>query len=160
MFCRKGNRDSVTMGRQITRMLPYSSALAFISPTSLWGWLSFAVVAAVITIPFLSVKAARPSLPLWPHYWLGLLATVVSFWHAWIPMKAGHIPHSAFNGLWLATIALGLLLLQLLLGILLRYGGPRYFALLRRAHFLLMLGIVALIAAHLWFNSRFLHSLF
>lgn len=75
-------------------------------------------------------------------------------------MKAGHIPHSAFNGLWLATIALGLLLLQLLLGLVLRYGGPRYFAYLRQTHFALMLGIVALIAAHLWFNSRFLHSLF
>jgi hypothetical protein len=143
------------------RMFQSASHLVLISPTSLWGWISVALVATVIAIPFLSVRAGQsPVLPLWPHYWLGLLATAISLWHAWIPMKAGHIPRSAFNGLWLATIALGLLLLQLLLGVLLRYGRPRYFAYLRQTHFALMLGIVALIAAHLWFNSRFLHSLF
>jgi hypothetical protein len=147
-------------GHQTTKMSQCASILLLLSPTSRLGWLSVAIIAVVIAIPFLSVKAARPSsLPLWPHYWFGLLAACASFWHAWIPMKAGQIPHSATNGLWLATIALGLLFLQLWLGVFLRYTGPRYFVYIRRAHLFLMLGIVALIVAHLWLNSRFIHSL-
>ena len=101
-----------------------------------------------------------PLLPLWPHYWLALLLASVSLWHAWPALRAGHIQPSLTNGLWLATIALVLLLIQLAVGATLRYRGPRSSSLIRRAHFVLMAAIVLLVVAHIWLNSRFFHSVF
>ena len=146
--------------------------LATISPTGQRGWLSTALLAAVIAIPYLhgvlirgtrqagSSPAASTLLPLWPHYWLALVLAALSSWHAWPALRAGHIPPSLTNGLWLATIALGLLLIQLAVGAALRYRGPGPSALVRRIHFVLMAAIVLLLVAHIWLNSRFLHSLF
>ena len=42
------------------------------------------------------------------HYWLAPLLVLGSFVHAWIPMASRHVPRTNFNGLWLATFALGL----------------------------------------------------
>ncbi len=64
-------------------------------------------------------------------------------WHAWLPMRAGHIPVSAFSGLWLATIALGILLVQLGVGLALRYTRGHTRRTLLQAHFLCMLAVVA-----------------
>jgi len=84
----------------------------------------------------------------------------LSLWHAWPALRAGHIPPNLANGLWLATIALVLLLIQLAAGAVLRYRGPSPSGLVRRIHFALMAAIVLLLVAHIWLNSRFLHSLF
>jgi hypothetical protein len=89
-----------------------------------------------------------------------MLLAGVSLWHAWPALRAGHILPSLTNGLWLATIALVLLLIQLAIGAALRYLGPGASGLVRRAHFVLMTAIAVLVLAHIWLNSRFLHSLF
>jgi len=92
------------------------------------------------------------------HYWLAPLLVLGSFVHAWIPMASRHVPRTNFNGLWLATFALGLMLVQLVLGVALRstrHGEPN---LLRRAHFTLMLGITTLVLLHLWMNSPLLRG--
>jgi len=145
---------------------------AMLSPTGQRGWISTALLAAAIAIPYLSsvlVRGSRradgsssptPLLPLWPHYWLAVILASVSLWHAWPALRAGHILPSLTNGLWLATIALVLLVIQLAVGAALRYLGPGPSALVRRAHFVLMTAIVILVLAHIWLNSRFLHSLF
>jgi len=145
---------------------------AMLSPTGRWGWIGAAVLVAVIAVPYLNgvmVRGSRradgtgslaPLLPLWPHYWLAMLLAGVSLWHAWPALRAGHILPSLTNGLWLATIALVLLLIQLAVGAALRYLGPGPSGLVRRAHFVLMTAIVVLVLAHIWLNSRFLHSLF
>jgi len=142
-----------------------------LSPTGQRGWISTALLAAVIAIPYLNgvlIRGRRPAgnspvpsplLPLWPHYWLALLLASLSLWHAWPALRAGHIMPSLTNGLWLATIALVLLLIQLLVGAVLRYRGPGPSALVRRIHFVLMAAIALLVVAHIWLNSRFLHSL-
>ena len=110
--------------------------LALLSPTGQRGWISTALLAAVIVIPYLnsilirgarradSANALAPLMPLWPHYWLGLLLVSVSSWHSWPALRAGHIPPSLTNGLWLATIALALLFVQLAVGAALRYRSP------------------------------------
>ena len=143
-----------------------------LSPTGQRGWISTALLAAAIAIPYLSgvlVRGSRrpdgtstlaPALPLWPHYWLALLLFGLVSWHAWPALRAGHILPSLTNGLYLAIIALDLLLLQLAVGAALRYLGPGRFALVRRIHFILMTAIVLLVLAHIWLNSRLLHSLF
>jgi hypothetical protein len=71
-------------------------------------------------------------------------------------MASGHMPHTSMRGLWLATYALGLIFLQLLLGLALRYIGPRGAQAMRRIHFILMVGIAALVLSHLWLNGPFL----
>lgn len=153
-------------------MPPLLPLLATLSPTGQRGWLSTALLAAVIAIPYLNgviLRGRRPAgnspaptplLPLWPHYWLALAIAALSSWHAWPALRAGHISPSLTNGLWLATIALGLLLMQLAVGAVLRYRGPGPSGLIRRIHFVLMAAIVLLVVVHIWLNSRFLHSLF
>ncbi len=143
-----------------------------LSPTGQRGWISTALLAAVIAIPYLSGVLIRgnrrpdgsstlaSAVPLWPHYWLALLLFGLVSWHAWPALRAGHIMPSLTNGLWLATIALILLSVQLAVGAALRCLGPGHFALVRRIHFILMTAVVLLVLAHIYLNSRFLHSLF
>jgi hypothetical protein len=138
----------------------------FLTPTALWGWVSLALLGMVVAIPYVrrsavAVKnsdtdAARPYLSaLALHYWVAPAVLIVSFLHAWIPMAAGRMPHTSMRGLWLATYALGLIFVQLLMGLALRYAGPRGAKALRRVHFILMLGIAALVISHLWLNGPF-----
>jgi len=143
-----------------------------LSPTGQRGWLSTALLAAVIAIPYLNGALMRGQrragsspelsllLPLWPHYWLALALAGLSLWHAWPALREGNISPGLTNGLWLASIALVLLLVQLAVGAVLRYRGPGPSAFVRRTHFVLMAAIVLLLVAHIWLNSRFLHSLF
>jgi cytochrome c biogenesis protein CcdA len=70
-------------------------------------------------------------------------------------MASGHMPHTSMRGLWLATYALGLILVQLLLGLALRSVGPRTAQALRRIHFVLMIAIAALVLTRLWSNGPF-----
>lgn len=140
--------------------------LAFITPTALWGWLSFLLLAVVVVIPYLQRNTAAPSSTpataprsylsaLAAHYWLAPAVLIISFLHAWIPMASGRMPHTSMRGLWLATYGLGLIFVQLLLGLALRYTRLRAAQALRRVHFVLMLGITGLVLAHLWLNGRF-----
>ena len=92
------------------------------------------------------------------HYWLAPLVALGSFVHAWIPMASHHMPRTSYDGLWIATVGLGLILLQLGLGLSLRYAGQGATNVLRRIHFVLMMGITALVIVHLWMNSAFLHG--
>jgi hypothetical protein len=55
------------------------------------------------------------------------------------------------TGLWLATVALGLLFLQILIGLTLRSSGESR-VVFRAFHFWTMLGISALVLSHLWLN--------
>ena len=89
---------------------------------------------------------------MWPHYWAGYLLLILSFVHAWVPMPAGRLPRTSIIGLWLGTIALALLFLQLLLGLALqRANETRRF--LRVAHFWTMLVVCMLVLSHLWMNG-------
>jgi hypothetical protein len=138
----------------------------FLTPTALWGWVSLSLLGLVVAIPYLRRKtvpstgipdaAPRPYLAaLSLHYWLAPAVLLVSFLHACIPMASGHMPHASMRGLWLATYALVLIFVQLLLGLALRYVGPRVAQALRRIHFVLMIGIAALVLSHLWLNGPF-----
>jgi preprotein translocase subunit SecG len=138
--------------------------------TRVIGWLSVFLLGIIIVLPYLSRPRFDASmgsasgffrLPLGRmdfHYWLAPLVALGSFVHAWIPMASHHMPHTNSKGLWLATVAMGLILVQLGLGVVLRFtrrGTPN---LLRRAHFTLMLGITALVLLHLWMNSSMIHG--
>ena len=147
-----------------TRMVRLFLEVIFVTATAFWGWASFALLGLVVAIPYLrrttsiatvsSHTATRPYLAaLALHYWLAPAVLVVSFLHAWIPMASGHMPHTSMHGLWLATYALGLIFVQLLLGLALRSVGPRTAQALRRIHFVLMIAIATLVLTHLWLNG-------
>jgi hypothetical protein len=100
--------------------------------------------------------APRHDLPylrrMWPHYWTGYLSLGLSFYHAWVSMAFGRIPRTSLAGLWLATFALFLLFVQLLLGLVLQKarGAP---AIARRLHFWSMVEIFVLVLAHIALNG-------
>lgn len=147
-----------------------SKKTMILNSTRVIGWLSVFLLGIIIALPYLSrarFDASKRSasgfflLPLRRmdfHYWLAPLVALGSFVHAWIPMASHQMPHTNYNGLWLATVALGLMLVQLGLGTVLRFTRQRPPNFLRLTHFTLMLGIAALVLLHLWLNSPPIHG--
>jgi hypothetical protein len=89
---------------------------------------------------------------LWPHFWLGYLIVGFSLLHTGTVMAAMARANPA--GVWAATGALFLLMLEVLLGLSLkdaRLGGR---VLVRRLHFWTMTALLVLLSAHLWQNAR------
>jgi hypothetical protein len=88
---------------------------------------------------------------LWPHFWLGYLILAFSIVHAGTVMAAMSRANQA--GVWAATVALFLLMLEVMLGLFLKeiHASGRIF--LRRLHFWNMATVVMLLAAHLWLNA-------
>jgi len=137
------------------------------------GWLVAAMLALQIALPYFlrriyeqktSSKASVKSLPpshqttvtgtsmRW-HYALGFVLPAAALAHAWIPMSSAHMPRTNMTGLWLATYALGLLFLQVLLGLTLQRSSNGSVRLgLRRVHFFAMLAVAMLALAHIWIN--------
>jgi hypothetical protein len=144
--------------------------MAYFDTTRIIGWLTVLLLGVIIALPYLPAVGfgangrSAPGffrLPLRRmafHYWLAPLVALGSFVHAWIPMASHRMPRTNYDGLWLATAALGLIFVQLGLGVVLRFtprGAPN---LLRRTHFTLMLGITVLVLLHLWMNNSLLHG--
>jgi len=146
------------------------SEMTLFDSTRVIGWLSLVLLAIVIALPYLSSvrtdEGVRPAFTFFRlpprrvtlHYWLAPLVALGSSVHAWIPMASHHMPRTNYNGLWLATVGLGLMLVQLGLGITLRSTGQGTPNFLRHIHFTLMLGITALVLLHLWMNSPMIHG--
>jgi len=146
--------------------------------TAWTGWLVAILLAVEIALPFLLRRKAASSPQSSPpsseaavaktkqsssvgismrwHYLLGFVLPAAALAHGWIPMAAGHMPRTSMTGLWLATCALGLLFLQLLIGLAvlrLRGDGNSVARLtLRRTHFFTMLVIATLALSHMLRN--------
>jgi hypothetical protein len=68
-------------------------------------------------------------------------------------MQAGHLRQWNMTGLWIATVALLLMLLQGALGLWLQDSKLVGRALMRSWHYWLMFGIVLLVGVHVWLNG-------
>jgi hypothetical protein len=88
-----------------------------------------------------------------PHYVLGAMLPPLVLAHAWIPMAAGRMRGSNMIGLWLATLALLVLAVQLVVGVALANMGGSDRSSLRRAHLASMLILSGLIVAHMVLNG-------
>jgi hypothetical protein len=88
-----------------------------------------------------------------PHYVLGAALPILSFAHAWIPMAAGRMRGMNQAGLWLATLALLLLVIQPVLGSALTSPYVTRRRGLRRMHFVGMLVLSGLVLAHIVLND-------
>ncbi len=133
--------------------------------TAVSGWIGAIGIALGSLLPFLLRRTAlsrkigielvngQPYLSrMWPHYWVGYSIAGASTMHAWLPMSAGHIRTSA-AGLWMATVALGLVWIQLWMGLMLRQRlAARERKTLTLWHFWGMFAIVALVALHIGIN--------
>jgi hypothetical protein len=128
------------------------------------GWLVAALLAVQIGLPFFLRRVRKGGVKGEPsdaggspllgasmrwHYLLGFILPAAALAHGWIPMGSGHMPHTNMTGLWLATYALGLLFLQLVIGLTVQRVRVKG---LRRVHFFTMLVVAALAISHMLLN--------
>jgi hypothetical protein len=85
------------------------------------------------------------------HYWLGYAVLALVFAHTSFLMGPA-MSRSNTVGLWAATLAFLLLIVQVLLGITLRDGFSRNARTIKTAHFTCMITLCGLIAVHLLLN--------
>jgi hypothetical protein len=134
--------------------------------TAVAGWLGVIFLGAVAVLPYMLRRSVistrlRIRLPsdqpylrrMWPHYWLAYAATGLSFVHAWVVMSRGKMPRTSSAGLYLATLALVLLFLQVFMGLTLQQKVLPERTLLRSWHFWTMAAVVVLVGAHVWMNG-------
>ena len=118
------------------------------------GWVAVLVLGITTALPYL-LRSRRGTSPfrqrLWPHYWLGYGLVVLVMVHSSFVMGPA-MARSDSAGIWAATLALGLLFLQLALGLLLQNGNPSQRQ-LRRLHFRSMIALAVLVVVHLWRNG-------
>jgi hypothetical protein len=135
--------------------------------TSITGWIACVLIGLEVLLPYIfrrnrlsqwigtaSSATGAPYLKrLWPHYWLGYLLLLLGVVHTVVPLQAGHLRQWNMAGLWIATVALLLLLLQGALGLLLQGSKLTGRAQMRSWHYWLMFGIVLLVGVHVWLNG-------
>ncbi len=135
--------------------------------TSISGFLAFSLVLITLMLPYIlrrQVRAAGvPAAAVWRrmkiHAWIGYTILTLVTLHMYISMGSGMLRHTSVSGINLATLALLLIFAQVALGMRLERARGNCRLSLRRLHFVLMLGIVVLILAHLVMNSALLHAL-
>jgi len=124
--------------------------------TALSGWGAIALVGSGIAMPYLLRRTRGAKSPylrrMWPHFWLGYLAFLVSFAHAWLTMRSGDMRGTSLAGVWVATIALLIMLWQIAVGLMLRAPAQSNRRVLRRTHFWTMTLVAGLIAVHVALN--------
>ena len=130
------------------------------------GWLAVILLGTVAVLPYL-LRRTRLSVGLgmapvsngsylrrmWPHYWLAYAATGLSVVHAWALMSKGRALRTGAAGLYMATAALLLLLLQIVMGLSLQQKDLTGRRSVRQWHFWTMAGVLALVGAHIWLNG-------
>jgi hypothetical protein len=123
---------------------------------ALSGWAGIMLFGSGLIMPYLLRGVSGAKTPylrrLWPHYWLGYLAFIVSSSHAWLAMRSGNMRGIDSSGVWIATIALLIMLLQVAVGLMLRNPTQSNRRTLRRIHFLTMTFVAGFIVAHVALN--------
>jgi hypothetical protein len=136
--------------------------------TSLSGWIQIPLFCALVPLPYLlrgkplrtAGRRARPFLErMRPHYWIGFAIGILTLLHAVVPMSSGLAQGTSATGLELATAALILVPIQLLLGVSLRNPRLPDRRLVRRWHFWVMAALAVLGLVHVWLNSALLQTL-
>ncbi len=120
--------------------------------TAFSGWASVLLFGSGLALPFLLRRTPAARTPflrrMWPHYWLGYLTLLVSFVHAWLAMSRGNMRGVDLAGVWIATVALLVILWQVAVGFMLSDPAQPQRRTLRRIHFWTMMLVAGLIVAH------------
>ena len=116
------------------------------------GWASVMLFAAGVALPFLLRRTPRPTKPflrrMSPHFWLGYLTLLVSFAHAWFSMSGGNMHGIDIPGVWIATVALLVIMGQAGIGLMLTNPAQPQRRALRRTHFWTMMLLAGLIVVN------------
>jgi hypothetical protein len=134
--------------------------------TAVSGWVLGVLIATTIGLPYLLRGAPppvahgseRPSVleRMRPHFWLGCAIAPLTFVHLWPAMSGGWVRQVDALGLYLASLAFLLTIVQVFLGLQLRDERSRP----RRRHFWTMAGIAGLAVGHAGINGAALRVLF
>ena len=123
---------------------------------ALSGWAGVMLFGSGLAMPYLLRRVSGVKAPylrrMWPHYWLGYLAFFASCAHAWLTMRGGNMRGINSSGVWIATIALLIMLWQIAVGLMLRDPTQSNRRTLRRTHFWTMTLVVGLIVVHIALN--------
>lgn len=128
---------------------------------SISGFLALFLILFTVALPYVLRAQARRggsrAIAAWQrmrlHYWIGYVVLMLSVMHMYLAMGAGVAHRTSMLGLDLATLGLLLILTQVMLGVGLRNASTSSRPGLRRLHFVIMTGIVAMVLAHLALNS-------
>ena len=124
--------------------------------TALSGWSGVALFGSGLAMPYLLRRTRGAKTPylrrMWPHFWLGYMAFLVSFVHAWFTMRSGNMRGINTAGVWIATGALLIMLSQIAVGLMLRNPTQSNRRALRRTHFWTMTLVAGLIVVHIALN--------
>lgn len=124
--------------------------------TAFSGWAGVMLFGSGLAIPYLLRRMPKAKLPylqrMWPHYWLGYLAFFVSFAHAGLAMRGGNMRGINSAGVWIATVALLVILWQIAVGLMLKHPTQSSRCALRRLHFWTMALVAGLIVLHVALN--------
>lgn len=131
---------------------------------SLSGRIATVLCVLVVALPYLlrrnrvsrglglAQEQAAPYLRrLWPHFWVGYVILALSVVHVGSVMGAMGRANAA--GIWAATVAFFLLLLEITLGLNLKNPQVSSRRSLRRSHFWIMVGFMGALGLHLWWNG-------
>jgi hypothetical protein len=126
--------------------------------TSITGWSMMVLLITIILYPFL-LRAGILG-PIQPflrrmrlHYWMAYSLALLLVVHLWVSMTGMLALVVNTLGLYLATIAMFLVLAQILLGLRLRQPSLIQRRLIRRQHFWVMLALVAFVIGHVVLDS-------
>lgn len=122
--------------------------------TSISGFFAAFLIAFTVALPYVLRRRGGMAL----HYCIGYLIFLVLLAHMLVSMQAGMARGTSLAGLNLASLALLLVMLQVMLGMTLMRGGVALRP-LRRTHFATMLGILVLSGTHIALNSNLVHRL-
>ena len=125
---------------------------------SLAGRLATVLCVVVIALPYVlrrrRVKSFRP-VPylrrLWPHFWVAYAIAALSVLH--VGMVMGAMGRANVAGIWAATVALLLMVLEIVVGLSLREERTAARRPMRRFHFWVMVAFVASLGVHLLLNG-------
>ena len=124
--------------------------------TAFSGWSGVLLFGSGLAMPYMLRRSPGAKAPylrrIWLHYWLGYLTFFASFAHAWFAMRSGNIGGLNMSGVWIATVALLVILWQILVGLLLRDPAQSNRGALRRLHFWTMALVAGLIVLHVALN--------
>lgn len=129
--------------------------MGLVAVTTQTAWIAALLLGAQAGLGLLRARSvptsrAAHTLAMGAHIGFGFVLLPLTFAHAWFSMKAAGINASSIAGLWIATVALLLLLLQTLIGISLLRSS--YAIGSRRLHLAIAFVVIILAGVHGFLN--------
>jgi hypothetical protein len=118
------------------------------------GWAAWFSLLRGAIYPFeeKGVQGRKPYIArIQPHYWISFLSLAAALAHAKIALAIPRLGGTNKTGLWIAAVALAMMLTQAAMGFILQhpFPGRRH---VRRVHFWFCIALIPMLAAHIALN--------